>query len=161
MPDTLTIAAPEAITLDWLLGSAAASADDELVAATVIALCSDRRADASDVLPDPDSDDRRGWWGDTEAALLHDGWPIGSRLWLLERAKITGPGAREGSLTARVEEYCRQALQPLKDKRAVSRIEVRAVRMGTERVDAAVTLYRGNQAEIELRFADLWTSIRA
>ena len=157
---TNILSAPEAITLDWLLGSAASPADDELVASTVVALCSDRRANADDTLPNPDVADRRGWWGDTDAEVLHDGWPIGSRLWLLERAKITGQGAREGSLTARIETYIREALQPFKDKRIASRLDVQATRSGTERIDAAVTIYRGPLPAIELRFADLWSRIQ-
>ena len=157
---TDTLSAPEAITLDWLLGSAALPAEDDLVACTVIALCSDRRALPDDVLPNTDNDDRRGWWGDTDAETLHDGWPIGSRLWLLERAKITGVGAREGSLTARVEAYVREAVVEFKDRGVASRIDVVAQRVGTERIDAAVTLYRGNTPEVALRFADLWSNIQ-
>ncbi|AWN44786.1 phage tail protein [Methylobacterium durans] len=153
--------APEAVTLDWLLGPATETeGSGELVSAAAIALCTDRRAKVDDALPNPDNDDRRGWWGDTDAETLWDGWPIGSRLWLLERAKITGPNAREGSLLARVETYIREAIQPLKDKRICSRFAVQAERVGVDGIDASVTLFRGDEPEIELRFADLWRTIQ-
>ena len=153
---------PEAISLDWLLGPAdETDGSGDLVAAVVIALCTDRRAKPDDVLPDPDNDDRRGWWGDTDAEEIWEGWPIGSRLWLLERAKITGANARIGSLIARVEEYIREALKPFQDKGIVTRFSAVATRIGTERIDAEVRLYRGNLPAIELRFADLWRGIGA
>ncbi|GJE45374.1 phage GP46 family protein [Methylobacterium soli] len=160
--DLRIITAPEAITMDWLLGPATETdGSGELVASVVIALCTDRRAKADDVLPNPDSDDRRGWWADTDADTIWDGWPIGTRLWLAERAKITGAGAREGSLIARIETYIREAIQPFKDKRICTRFSVLATRVGLDRIDADVTLFRGSEPEISLRFQDLWTGIRA
>lgn len=53
---------------------------NELSTAILLSLFSDRRANDDDVIPD--GTDPRGWWAD---AL--DGQRIGSRLWLLERAR--------------------------------------------------------------------------
>lgn len=152
----------EAVTLDFLLTPAGTlDTSQELATAVTVALGTDRLANRDDVLPDPDSDDRRGWWGDLDAAEIHDGWPIGSRIWLLDRAKITGPGAREGSLLARVEAYAHEALQPFIDKGICSRIAVRATRMGLDGVELRATLFRGPEREIELRYAGLWNGIQA
>ncbi len=150
----------DAVTMDWLLTPAGElDATEELATAVRIALCTDRRANDEDELPNPDSDDRRGWWGDTDTAEIWGGWPIGSRLWLLARAKITGSGARQGSTTARVEDYAREAMQPFIDKGIASKLDVVATRVGLDRIDLAVTIYRGPRSFIQLRFEDLWNPV--
>jgi phage gp46-like protein len=53
---------------------------NELSTSVLISLFTDRRANKDDVLPD--GTDPRGWWADAM-----DGNKIGSRLWLLERAR--------------------------------------------------------------------------
>lgn len=152
----------EAVTLDLLLTpSGGLDTSQELATAAIVALGTDRRANPDDILPDPASQDRRGWWGDTDALEIWGGWPIGCRLWLLERAKIVGPGAREGATVARVEEYVREALQPFVDLRVASGLAVHAERTGTGRIDCKVTLYRGPLPAIELRYASIWDEIGA
>src|SRR5215471_20879371 len=94
------------VTVDWLLLDNGQLDDSKaLASAIIVALGTDRLADVNDILPDPDSTDRRGWWGDMDAAPIWDGWPIGCRLWLLKRAKITGAEAFEGSTLVRVQNY--------------------------------------------------------
>jgi phage gp46-like protein len=146
-------------SLAWFCDPLDDSGDGELADAVVVALGTDRLADPSDVLPDPDSDDRRGWWGDFEAQFIHDGWAIGTRLWLLTRAKIVGAGARGGATTARAETYIREALQPFVDRKVASRIAVKAERVGIDRIDAQATLFRGPSAVVDLRYAILWSGI--
>src|SRR5215472_15553230 len=86
------------VSVDWLLRADGTLDDSQALAtAVIVALGTDRLADVTDVLPDPDSTDRRGWWGDLDAQEVWDGWPIGSRLWLLKRDKITDAGAARGS----------------------------------------------------------------
>lgn len=149
-----------AVTLDFLQDSAGLLDETQALAtAMIVALGTDRRAGDSDVLPNPDDTDRRGWWGDLDAADIWGGWPVGSRLWLLRRAKITGPGASEGATVARVEAYLREALQPFVDQRIAARLVVSAERAGRDRIEATATLYRGPLPAIELRFADLWNEI--
>lgn len=145
------------VSIDWLL-NANGTLDETmaLASAVIVALGTDRRAMPSDILPDPDDDDRRGWWGDTEAQSIWDAWPIGSRLWLLRRAKITGAGAREGSTIARVEAYIYEALQPFITRGVASRIVASARINGIGRIDATVTIYRGPEEAVDLRFESLW-----
>lgn len=131
----------------------------ELATAVAVALGTDRTANPDDPLPDIDSDDRRGWWGDLDAEEIWNGWPIGSRLWLLERAKITDVASRFGSTVARAEAYIREAIQPFIKAGIATKMKVRAVRDGEERISAVVVLYRGPKAAIELRFASLWDEI--
>jgi phage gp46-like protein len=149
------------IWADWLLKpDGSLDETEELVNIVKVALLTYALADPDDILPDPDSTDRCGWWGDLDAETIWDGWTIGAKIWLLKRAKITPAGAREGSTLARAEQYCRVALQPMIDKRLCTHIDVEATRGSIERINVLVRLYRGPQAQIELRFQNLWAEIR-
>ena len=76
------------VQIDWnLLGDGTLDATQELATAIIVALGTDRLAEPGDQFPDPDSSDRRGWWGDYQAEAIWDGWPIGCRLWLLTARK--------------------------------------------------------------------------
>ena len=68
---------------DIEITSAGLRQDDGLETMVLQILFTDARADESDVLPDGTSD-RRGWPGDTFADE-----PWGSKLWLLDRSKLT------------------------------------------------------------------------
>lgn len=72
--------------------------DDGLRTAALLSLFLDRRAEDGDVLPEGETD-RRGWWADT------DDDKIGSRLWLLRRAKQTP------DVLAQADVYAREALR--------------------------------------------------
>jgi len=150
------------VQIDWnLLGDGTLDSTQALATAIIVALGTDRLADSGDILPDPDSTDRRGWWGDYQAEDVWGGWPIGSRLWLLQREKIEGPRSRRGSTTARVTQYISEAIQPFIDRRIGSSFIVEATRIGKEQIDALVRIYRGPVVEIELRYAILWDDILA
>jgi phage gp46-like protein len=145
------------ITLDWLLTPQGGLDEaDELGTAVIVALGTDRLADESDALPNPGDTDRRGWWGDYQAEELWSGWPIGSRLWLLSRAKITDAGAREGATVARIDAYIREALQPFIAAKIASRMQVQVERVDLGSLSAVVTLYRGPSKAVDLRFDNLW-----
>ena len=148
------------IPIDWLLLSDGTLDDTQALAtAVIVALGTDRLAEPEDILPDPDSTDRAGWWGDMDAAELFNGWPIGTRLWLLKRSSIVGPEAPEGSTLSRVEEYISEAIQPFMDLKIASSFDVQAVRAGVNRIDALVVIYRGPKSPVELRFQVLWDEI--
>jgi phage gp46-like protein len=102
---------------------------EELASAVRVALGTDRLVDAEEVLPDPDSTDRRGWWGDMDAEIVWDGWPIGVKNWLLTRAKISDNVSWEGDTVERARTYTQSALQPLIDRRIASQISVSAQRI--------------------------------
>jgi phage gp46-like protein len=166
MPDIRLVQNTEfpkySVTVDWLLRSDGTLDDTQALAtAVIVALGTDRLADISDILPDPDSTDRRGWWGDLDAEQIWDGWEIGSRLWLLQRDKIVGPEAQQGATVVRVEQYIREAIQPFIDRRIGSRMAVEATRVGKEQINALVRIYRGPMLEIELRYAILWEGVVA
>lgn len=148
------------VTVDWQLMNDGTLDDTQALAtAVIVALGTDRLAGSGDILPDPDSNDRRGWWGDMDAQAIWDGWPIGSRLWLLMRDKIEGPNAARGATTVRVEQYIREAIRPFLERRIGSHMEVEASRIGKEQINALVRIYRGPLLEIELRYQVLWGDI--
>jgi phage gp46-like protein len=149
-----------AVQIDWSLLSDGTLDDTQALAtAVIVALGTDGLAATDDVLPDPGDTDRRGWWGDYQAEDVWGAWPIGSRLWLLQRDKIEGPGSRRGATTTRVEQYIREAIQPFIDRRVGSSFQVEATRIGNERIDALLRIYRGPIVEIELRYAILWNDM--
>lgn len=148
------------IPIDWLLLDDGTLDDTQALAtAVVVALGTDALAAPDDILPDPDSTDRAGWWGNMDAEELFNGWPIGTRLWLLKRAKIVGPEDAEGSTIARVEQYITEAIQPFVDMRIATGFDVQAARVSTQQVDALVTIYRGPKLPVYLRFEILWNEI--
>jgi phage gp46-like protein len=150
----------EAVGLDWLLKpNGGLDETQALATAVILAFGTWRRAETTDILPDLNSDDRMGWWGDMDAAEIWDGWPIGSRFWLMRRDKIVGPEALQGSTIARAESYAYEALQPFVDKRIASRVHAVASRRGLHTIVVDVTIYRGPDEPIELRFEGLWDEL--
>jgi len=149
-----------AVELDWLMTDMNLIADGlDLQSAVIIALGTDALAGVSDILPDPDSVDRRGWWGDMDAEEIWNGWPVGCKLWLLSRAKITGPLAAEGSTVGRATSYTRAAMRSFTQQRIASQIDVEVEQTGMQRIDVGVTIYRGPVPDIELRYSELWDEL--
>lgn len=130
---------------------------EELATSVRVALGTDKMSDQDDILPDPDSTDRHGWWGDMDAQSIWDGWPIGTKNWLLTRSKITESPSEEGDTIERARQYTLEALQPFIDKGVASAVEVDAKRTELERIEVTATIYRGPLPEIDLRFALLWS----
>jgi phage gp46-like protein len=145
--------------MDWVLSSEGLSEEEELATAVRVALGTDALAATTDILTDPDSTDRRGWWGDLDAEEIWDGWPIGCKNWLLLRAKIADANSAEGATVLRAEQYTRAALQPFIIRQIASAINVTAQRIGRQEIDVFVTMYRGPKAAIQLRFAYLWNQV--
>jgi len=165
MPDIRLLQSPDAfprysIPIDWLLLDDGTLDDTQALAtAVIVALGTNRLASPDDILPDPDSTDRAGWWGDLEAEDLFNGWPIGTKLWLLRRSKIVGPEDPEGATVVRVEQYIREAIQPFVDNRIATSFDVEVWRGSVERIEAAVVIYRGPNRPVEMRFQILWNDI--
>jgi phage gp46-like protein len=148
------------LTVDWsLLPDGTLDETQALATAVIVALGTNALAGDFDVLPDPDSDDRMGWWGDLDAQLIWNGWPIGSKLWLLRRSKITPAGSQQGSTMAAVENYIRVALAPFVERKICSSFNVWVTRVDPQRIDALIRIYRGPLREIELRYQMLWDAM--
>ena len=149
------------VTLDWKLLDDGTLDDKYALATSVcIALGTNSLADEDDPLPDPDSDDRQGWWGDLDADVIWGGWPIGSKLWLLRRSAIEGPNAQRGATVQLVKNYIIAAIQPFVERRICSRFMVEATRVNDQRIDALVRIFRGPLPAIELMYSVLWEGIK-
>lgn len=98
MPDISTLWVPATGYGDWAVAGPDLASGDDLATAVLISLFTDRRAETDDVIPDG-SGDPRGWWGDLGRAR-----PLGSRLWLLERAKQTE------AVRLAAQDFCEAAL---------------------------------------------------
>jgi phage gp46-like protein len=59
-----------------------------------------------------------------------------------------------------VESYINTALQPMIDNRICTAFTVTATRIGLNRIDALVVVYRGPIEEIQLQFQNLWLGIK-
>jgi phage gp46-like protein len=158
----------EAVTLDWLLTTNALlpalnSLDETqaLVTAVTIAFCTDRLAETSDSLPIPGSTDRKGWWGDDGAAEIWNGWPVGSRFWLMVRDKITDSNYSGGASTSKALAFANECLQPFVDAEIISEFDVTVTQINASRIDTTVTLYRGPLSDISLQFQSLWNELGA
>jgi phage gp46-like protein len=123
---------------------------EPLVRAVVISLFTWRRSNPDDVLP---GDQRMGWWGDSFPPSDND--RIGSRLWLLSRAKVTEE-TRLGAI-----EYAQEALQWLVDDGIARRITVEAERMGLTTIALACRIFRDEQnVALDVRFPNVWSFLQ-
>jgi len=95
--------------------------DGGLESAVRISLFTDRKANDDDELLDPDFPDKQGWWGDLVSPEVEND-KIGSRLWLLKRAKTD-----EETLT-RAKEYAEESLVWMIEDNVASNIIVEAER---------------------------------
>jgi phage gp46-like protein len=119
----------------------------DLETAVLISLFTDRTADPADVIPDG-STDPRGWWGDEFADR-----PIGSKLWLLERAK-GGP-----ELPKRVRDYIADALKWLTDDKVCASVDVAAAWISPSAIGAVITLHRQGQPPVVLNYPNVWAGV--
>ncbi len=147
MSDITTTWIVETGTGDWsIMGGALASGND-LASSVLISLFTDRIADDSDIPPDG-SDDRRGWWGDIDEEL-----PIGSRLWLLDRSRLTQDVANAAKI------YMEEALQWLIDDQVALGVKVVTAIAGGSRLNSIVTVTHRDGTVTPLNFNWVWNQI--
>lgn len=130
--------------------SIAVDVTEDLPRAVLISLFSWRRANADDDLP---GSNKFGWWGDTYPEIDND--RIGSRLWLLGRAKIVP------ETILRAKEYAEEALKWLVDDGVATSVEVQAERHGLSGVALGVRITRGEKSAINIRFVNVWDYLNA
>lgn len=116
-----------------------------LTRAVIISLFTWRRAANDDPL---DDEQRYGWWGDSFPAVADD--RIGSRLWLLQRVRLT----EQTRLDA--EYYAREALQWLIEDGHCRAVEVLAQRRGTHRLDLRTALILNDGKRLDINLEDSW-----
>lgn len=127
--------------------------------AAVLCLFTDLRCPASHPLAYLADGDPRGWWGDGVDVRDDLGEaPLGSLLWLLERAPMNVSGT---PIARWAEQFARDALAVLIDQGAVVRVDASAVAnepMG--RVELTIGLFgKDGTAVFQLRFDLLWRQV--
>jgi phage gp46-like protein len=118
---------------------------EDLPRAVIISLLTWRRANPDDALP---GNEKNGWWGDNFPVSAND--RIGSRLWLLDRGKLTA------NAVARAREYAEEALQWLIEDGVAASVLVESERQGLDRLALGVKIIRGDQSLLTIRFANVW-----
>lgn len=144
MSDITTTWIVETGTGDWSIAGGALASGNDLASAVLISLFTDRIADDADIPPDG-GDDRRGWWGDADEDV-----PIGSRLWLLDRSRLTQAVAN----TAKI--YMEEALQWLLDDQVALSVKVATAIAGGSRLNSIVTVTHRDGTVIPLHYNWVW-----
>ena len=127
---------------------------NDLASAVYVSLFSDRLVDENE-LPAGQTD-RRGWYGDTQLQIANRGDLIGSRLWLLERAKSDD----HVPLIARA--YIREALAWMIADGVASSIDATCyfIQGDQERLAATIEIFRfGQQRPDTLKFQWAWRQV--
>ena len=141
---------PDLGRADFSITDSDLTSEEGLRTAALLSLFTDRRANDDDELPS-ESGDLSGWWGDEYAEEAND--LIGSRLWLLNRSKVSE------RLANSVENYCREALQWMVDDLVVSSIGFDS-EVVSGKLLYRVELFHGDTST-PLRFEHVWEGERA
>lgn len=150
------------VTIDWILLSDGTLDDSQALATSiVVALGTNSLADVDDQMPDPDSTDRCGWWGDYDGDIIWNAWPIGCKLWLMRRASIQDVQSRQGATVARVKNYVHDAIRPFVDNKIISRFDAYVERVDKQRIDSLIRIFKGPVPVIDLRYTVDWDELRA
>lgn len=120
---------------------------DLLNTAIFISLFTRQQAQVDDALPDLQSTNREGWWADAFTEI--EGERLGSRLWLLSRAK-----ASTDTLN-RAKTYAEEALQWLLDDGIVSDL---AVEVERQEASLAFKVSLTKPSAPTSRWQSIWTA---
>ncbi len=132
---------------DWVLAGSALQTGSALQSAVLISLFSDRMATPDDVIPDG-SGNPRGWVGD-----LDSDYPIGSRLWLLDRTKATS------DVLTRASDYCYEALQWLIEDGIVGRFDILTEWTLPNMLGIQIIAHKQNGTTVSMNFSSVWNGI--
>ncbi|MEQ0775890.1 phage GP46 family protein [Paraburkholderia tropica] len=132
---------------DWTLSGPVLDTGDDLSTAILISLFTDRQAAADDDIPDGTTN-RRGWWGDLDSDTQ-----IGSRLWLLSRAKQTTETLQ------RANDYINEALQWLIDDGVVASFDVSLWWIKSGQLGGLIVAHKQNGTTTSVAYQSLWSAI--
>ncbi|WP_145516096.1 phage GP46 family protein [Yersinia aleksiciae] len=127
---------------DWRTGNGGLLDGDDLHTAILLSLFTDRLARMDDAI---DGDDRRGWWGDTGAAS-----PIGSRLWLLRRQKLTS------QIAIKAEDYAAEALAWLTEDGVMAAISTHAEIVYPNTLRLMIAYHQPDKTQSSVKFSWVW-----
>jgi len=134
---------------DWMLVEGDLAAGNDLAAAVLVSLFTDRRA-AEDFVPTDRTTDLRGWWGDT-----YSGDQIGSRLWQYERAKKSDGAA----LLLSVQQAARDALDWLITDGVARTVDVQAGWLNPTTIALAIQISQPDGSRAGFQFSWAWDGV--
>lgn len=143
MSDISIIWSPTLSRGDWAVHGASLVSGSDLVTAILLSVFTDRIASPDDAIPDG-TNDPRGWWADDQDH------PIGSRLWLLGRAKETT------ETLARAQDYLAEALQWLVDDGVVARFDITVEWTAPGMLGAQIVAYEKSGTVLSLNSSAVW-----
>lgn len=146
MSDTTIFWNPATGFGDWALSGGQLAAGDDVQTAVLISLFTDRVANVDDEIPDG-SDDPGGWWGDAGHDVV-----IGSRLWLLRRAKQTVETLNLA------KDYIAEALQWLIDDGVVGHFDITVEWTKPGMLGANVVAYKPTGGPSAMQFFWNWST---
>ena len=120
--------------------------EDGLETSILISLFSDARV-TDDELPLGELD-KRGFWGD--AVNNPQGYALGSKLWLLDRSKITDEVLEEA------REYCEQALQWLLEDSIAESVTVETRYIDNQSMGITIEIVRPSRNRVSSKFDFIW-----
>ena len=147
MSDTSTLWNPALISGDWSLVGTNLATGNALETAVLISLFTDRLANPDDAIPDG-TNDPRGWVGDLGQTV-----PIGSRLWLLSRSKLTP------ALAPIVKTMAADALQWLIDDSVVAKFDIITKVVLPNRLNMQIIAYKQDGTKIAMDFTHAWSGV--
>ena len=98
--------------------------------------------------PNARLDDRRGSWGDAYSAR-----PIGSCLWMLDRARKVG----RQPLLLQAMDYCKEGMARLAEDGIAAKVEVQAAWLSRDTLGIAVTVTKPDKTTERFDYARAWT----
>lgn len=131
---------------DWTMSGPVLATGNDIETAILISIFTDRMAQPDDVIPDG-TNDPRGWWADDDV-------PIGSRMWLLQRAKQTTDTLQ------RAYDYLAEALQWMVDDGVAAGFDINVQWVRRGMLGASITAYSPTGTILSKgQYAWAWTGI--
>lgn len=134
-------------TIDLGLSSFDLITDGGIQTSVIVSLFTDRRTTSDDPAPDEQSG-LGGWWGDLFQDDTND--LIGSKLWLLKRAK------REQETLNRAEDYAKEALKWMIDDGVAETVDASASYDGNGNLILGISLTEPSGNKLDFRYALKW-----
>lgn len=144
MTDIKTVWNTDTSTGDWQQEVGDLSSGSDLETAIYISLFTNRLARADD---NYNGNDRQGWWGDEGAD-----YAIGSRIWLLQRQKLTTTIANSAV------SYAKESLQWLIDDGVVESVDITSQIVYPSRLYMAITYQKPDLTSTTVQYRWVWES---
>ena len=143
MTDITTVWRADGTAGDWRVAQGDLQNGSDLNTAIYISLFTDRLAREDDDLDG--NADRRGWWGDAGESV-----PIGSRLWLLRRQKLTT------AVAMKAEDYANEAVSWLMTDGVVSGINTTVQIIYPRTLVLTLNYQEPGKDKANVKFAWVW-----